>query len=140
MKSFAIRDAESSIELVLSIAAGAPVPNVGDVDVTARVSSFGFGGSCTCTVFAAELTAFLLAVQALASSGSGSASLFSMSPGELTLTLEPANGRGYLLASGSVGRHVVAENGVVWHSTTFGFTVEPQQVLDTACAVLRSGA
>ena len=95
------------------------LPNSGDLalDVSARIGEFS--GRSECWVAASEVRAFSEALSELYEAPvDGVASLHSMSPGELSLSLEPCNRRGSI--------RVVVELGNVHGSRMSGsFEVEP---------------
>ena len=65
------------------------------IEFSASVDSFEGRGSCW--VAAEDFEAFAVDVRQLYLSSKGLAKLVSMSPGELSLSLSPANSRGYIL-------------------------------------------
>jgi hypothetical protein len=64
----------------------------------------------------------------------GEAALASMSPNELSLTINSVSSRGHLAVHGSLGHHVVTENSQFWHSIAFGFEFEPSQLEEASHA------
>jgi hypothetical protein len=68
----------------------------GDVELECSASICGFSGSVTCWAAASALQGVRTAAQALYARCEGRAALVSMSPGELSLTLVPADASGHV--------------------------------------------
>ena len=93
-----IEAAPHTIELRITEIAPPGLPSAGDVRIEAKASINGFNGSCSCWIGAREFKAFAADARSLFSSFKGSAHLQSKSPGEFSLSLSPANSRGYISA------------------------------------------
>ncbi|OOG40588.1 hypothetical protein B0E51_08040 [Rhodanobacter sp. C05] len=118
----------SFFEMDVAIKQGQSAQNHGDAFVTVNLSSGGFGGQCGAWVSGPEFSAFRAALVSLERSLKGEAMLESISPGSLKFKIYPANNRGHLAIEGSTGHHVFEERKNFWHSVSFGFTFEPQQL------------
>jgi len=79
-------------------------PRPGDVELTSIASVYGFSGSASCSIEEPVFKAFAAAVQRLHARIEGSATLTSMSRGELSLSLAPANPRGYVSVRIAIAR------------------------------------
>lgn len=99
-----------------------------DPYLAVEVSSGGFSGRNDLHVFGPEFRAFCAALRSLEQSLRGEALLESMSPNELKLRFRCANGRGHIAIEGTTGYWVGFGESQFWHSVTFGFIVEPQQL------------
>lgn len=71
--------------------------SAGDIRIEIQASVGEFSGKTTCCVEAHEMKRFSSSLSQLYSSFQGTAQLHSISPGELSLPLSPANSRGYVL-------------------------------------------
>ncbi|MDX2220568.1 MAG: hypothetical protein SF172_16235 [Burkholderiales bacterium] len=100
----------------------------GDVYVLISVSSSGYSGKNDLWVDGEALRSFVVQLADLNQSLKGKATLQSMSPGELELTIQSVSSRGHLAVSGSTGYQVLGENSSWWHSVTFGFEFEQSQL------------
>lgn len=101
-----IETAPHFVELNITAVVPPGLPSEGDVrmEIKASINSFtGFGSGW---VEAREFEAFSKAVEQLFSSFQGSARLESISPGEFTLSLSPANSRGYVSVQVEISRRL----------------------------------
>jgi hypothetical protein len=85
------------VELHITDITAPDSPRPGDVRIEFNASVGGFAGRGSCWVAAEHFQTFASAVRQLYLSSKGLAKLVSMSPGEMSLSLSPANSRGYIL-------------------------------------------
>jgi hypothetical protein len=90
-----IETAPHFVELLITEVVPSGMPSEGDVRIEAKAQINGFVGFGSCWVGAREFKAFSIAAKQLLSSSKGIARLESISPGEFSLSLSPANPRGY---------------------------------------------
>lgn len=83
------------------------LPRPGDARLEASFRVDDFSGRCTCWVDGGDLRRFATALRELYTRFRGTASLESMSPGELSLSLVPANSRGYVRINVSLSKSEV---------------------------------
>jgi hypothetical protein len=102
--------------------------SVGDVLVTLNISSNGFSGKNEVWVQREEVGSFCKALSSLEQSLNGQATLASISPDELELTVLSVSRRGNIAVRGSTGYRVQTENAQFLHSITFGFEFESGQL------------
>jgi hypothetical protein len=124
---------QHSLEIVcLEVAEAAYAP--GDVRLSVNVRSHGFTGNTDVWVMQEELAAFIRDITTLNTSLAGSATLRSISPGELELQVLAVSSRGHLAVQGTLGYHVYERERMYWHSVAFGFEFEPTQLEAAASA------
>jgi len=104
------------------------VQSRGDAYITIDVLSEGFAGQNDLWVLGQAFSEFCASLVSLESSLKGEAVLESISPNELKLRIFSANNRGLLAIEGNTGYEVQGQEGSFWHSVSFGFTFEPQQL------------
>jgi hypothetical protein len=104
------------------------LPSLGDVLVTVNISSNGFSGKNEVWVQREEVERFCRTLSSLEQSLSGQATLSSISPDELELTVLSVSRRGNIAVRGSTGYRVQSETTEFLHSITFGFEFEPGQL------------
>jgi hypothetical protein len=104
----------------------------GDACFFVAVSSAGFSGAHEVWVHSAALRAFCSALVALDGARKGEASLSSISPGELELTIGAVSSLGHLAISGELGLPVRREHGLFDHLVRFGFEFDSRQLSDAA--------
>ena len=104
------------------------LPSFGDVLVTLNISSNGFSGENEVWVQRDEVESFYKAMSSLEQSLNGQATLASMSPAELELTVLSVTRRGNIAVRGTTGYRVQTENAQFLHSITFGFEFDPGQL------------
>jgi hypothetical protein len=75
------------------------LPRPGDLQIEASFRVDTFAGTSTCWVDAAAFQVFANSLRSLYTSFQGSALLESLSPGDFSLSLNPANARGYVSIS-----------------------------------------
>jgi hypothetical protein len=97
-----------------------PLPRPGDVKLEAHLSGEGFVGASSAWVDAEALRKFSSQLAEITEHFRGAAVLDSMSPGELSLHLAPANGRGYVRVAVALADSLDGERWVV----SGGFEVE----------------
>src|SRR5688572_29582272 len=99
----------SSLDEPISIVIGTDESGVEiqlvDADVKARVSHKGFTGVVTAWISASELSGFLIQLVEVDSKRSGSATLTSMSPGELSLSFRSLDRLGHMGVEGEMTRY-----------------------------------
>ncbi len=122
-----LENMESFFEMAVAIEEES-VQSQRDAYVTISISSDGFTGHNDLWVIGQAFTDFCRSLLSLERSLKGEARLESISPDELSLRIYPANNRGTLAVEGSTGYEVVTPDGSFWHSVSFGFTFEPQQL------------
>jgi hypothetical protein len=118
----------SHFEMGVAIEEDESIQTRGDAYITLDVLSGGFAGRNDLWVLGRDFSAFCADLVALELSLKGEATLESISPNELKLRIFSANGRGLLAVEGNTGYAVQGQDGVFWHSVSFGFTFEPQQL------------
>ena len=131
--TFRFTHAEDFIELTILEVADSP-ESAGDARLQVEVRSSGFSGKSDVWVDFESLREFCRDLVRLEQTRSGEARLASMSPSELELVIKAVDSLGHLAVFGSVGRQVYAERGSNFHSVTFGFEFEPDQ-LQTSSSV-----
>jgi len=94
------------IELRITEIIPSHLPAAGDLRLECKASIDGFAGSGWCWVYASNFEAFATAVEQLHDRFDCTATLASISPGQFSLSLAPANSRGYVLVQISIGRIV----------------------------------
>ena len=99
-----IKNKPSFVELVTTEVVPSGLPSAGDVRVEVKASIDGFIGSGACWIEEPTLRAFATSCKQLLSSFQGSAHLESISPGEFSLSLSPANSRGYILVQVAISK------------------------------------
>lgn len=85
------------VELRITDITATDSPRPGDIRIEFSASVESFAGRGSCWVAAKDFETFATAVRQLYLSSKGQAKLVSMSPGEMSLLLSPANSRGYIL-------------------------------------------
>ncbi|WP_425321312.1 WapI family immunity protein [Chromobacterium violaceum] len=118
----------SHFEMSIAIEDDPATQNRGDVYITIDVLSGGFRGHNDLWVFDGEFSAFCAALISLEHSLNGEATLESMSPDGLKLRIFSVNSRGHLAVEGNTGYWSQDQEGSFWHSLSFGFSFEPQQL------------
>jgi hypothetical protein len=103
----------------------------GDACFFVAVNSAGFSGANEVWVDSAALQTFCRALVALEKARKGEASLSSISPGELELTIGSVSSLGHLAVSGELGWPVRREHGLFDHLVRFGFEFDSGQLSDT---------
>jgi hypothetical protein len=91
-----IESTPHTIELRVTEFVHPELPRAGDVRIEFEASINGYVGWGSCWVAADEVQDFQTAVRTLYRSSEGVASLKSMSPGEMSLSLSAANPRGHI--------------------------------------------
>jgi len=81
-------------------------PTAGDVRLEVEALINGFAGSGTCWVSGRDMQAFAVTLERLYSAFDVSVTLRSLSPGEFSLSLTPANARGYVLVEINISKHL----------------------------------
>lgn len=94
------------VELIITEVVPPGLPAEGDIRMEVKASINSFTGFGSCWVEAREFEAFSMAAKELLSSFQGSARLESMSQGEFTLSLSPANSRGYVSVQVGISRRL----------------------------------
>ncbi len=92
------------VELLITEVASSRLPSAGDIRVDVKTQIESFVGSGSCWIEEATLRAFSAATKQLLSSFQGSARLESISAGEFSLSLSPANSRGYVLVQVAISK------------------------------------
>lgn len=128
MSIMRLENGASFIEMDVAFEQDVSLQSHGDANVAFNLMSNGFGGHSKSWVYAEEFSAFRMALIVLEQSLKGEATLESISPNELKLRIYAVNSRGYLAVEGETGRSVLAQDKMFWHSVSFGFTFEPQQL------------
>ena len=118
----------SYFEMSVAIADDPLVQNCGDAYITIDALSDGFKGHNDLWVLGEAFSAFCAALISLEHSLKGEATLASISPNELKLRIFSVNNRGHLAVEGSTGYWSQSQEGSFWHSVSFGFSFEPQQL------------
>jgi hypothetical protein len=97
---------QNAVEISILEIAPRGLPSAGDVRLKITASIDGFAGWADCWVEEREFKRFAGAVSHLYSTFQGEAVLCSMSPGEASLSLSPANSRGYVLVQVTVAKRL----------------------------------
>jgi hypothetical protein len=118
----------SHFEMALVNEEDTSVHSGGDAYITLDVLSNGFAGRNDLCVLGQDFSAFCTSLISLERSLKGEALLDSISPNELKLRIYSANNRGIMAIEGNMGYEVQGRDGAFWHSVSFGFTFEPQQL------------
>jgi hypothetical protein len=100
----------------------------GDAYVQIAVRSNGFVGHNDLWLQREQLAQFAKQLVALDRTLKGEATLSSISPNELEVTVRSVSSRGNVAVQGSTGYFVQGENAHFWHSVSFGFEFEPGQL------------
>ncbi len=85
------------VELLITELVPSGLPSEGDVRIQVKAQIHDFVGSGSCWVEEPNFRSFSVNIDQLFSSFQGSAQLESISPGEFSLSLSPANSRGNIL-------------------------------------------
>jgi len=93
-----------SVELKITETVPPGLPCGGDLRVEAWASVSAFVGHGDCWIEAEQFRSFAASVETLYRHFDGRAELNSISPGEFSLTLSPANPRGYVLVQVAIRR------------------------------------
>lgn len=104
------------------------LPSFGDLLVTLNVSSNGFSGENEVWVQREEAESFYKAMFSLEQSLNGHATLASMSPAALELTVLSVSRRGNIAVRGVADQRIRTENAEFLHSIAFGFEFDPAQL------------
>jgi hypothetical protein len=128
MSMMRLENVRSFFEMDVAIKENNSLQSHGDAFVAVNLLSGGFGGQSKAWVSGPEFSAFRTALISLEKSLKGEATLESISPESLKFRIYPANNRGYLAIEGSTGHYVREEGKMFWHSISFGFAFEPQQL------------
>jgi hypothetical protein len=123
-----VENGENFFEMGVAIEGDRAIQSRGDAYVTLRVCSAGFSGHNDLWVLGEALSEFPKSLGLLERSLRGEAILKSLSPDELSLRIYAANSRGTLAVEGSTGYEITATERSFWHSVSFGFSFEPQQL------------
>lgn len=107
------------VELHITEVAPPTLPSAGDVRLEIKASIGGFTGFASCWIEAQTMKTFSAGVSRLSASLQGSALLNSMSPGEFSLSLSPANSRGYTLVQVEMAKRIPVQRAM-----SGGFEVE----------------
>jgi hypothetical protein len=118
-----------SLDLRVTEVLSSALPRPGDLRLEARLSGEGFEGASSAWVDADTWRAFASQLADLVAHFRGVAVLESMSPGEMSLHLAPANGRGYVRVAVALAGFVTGERWAI----SGGFDVE----LSAAAALQR---
>jgi hypothetical protein len=118
------------------------LPSHGDSYVTVAISSNGFSGHNDLWVFHSSLQSFCRNLIRLEADRKGVATLESISPDELILTVFSVNSRGHIGVKGMTGYNIQSENSSFNHSVSFGFEFDPSQLVDAINVdwVIKNGA
>lgn len=127
MLRFASTPEQHTVELLLLETVDLPHAQ-DDVRLQINVESHGFTGSTDVWVLREEVQSFARDLAKLNSTLSGHAAIRSISPGELDLTIRSVSSRGHMAAQGTIGYQVYERERMYWHSVSFGFEFEPQQL------------
>jgi len=122
-----ITDGKSALEIDL-------VNWDGDAYVTVKIDSRGYSGENDLHVLAGVFKKFCTDILELQKTLKGKAVLESVSPGELSIEIQPDGDLGHMVVHGRCGYHVQTARHANWHSVEFGFEFDPQQ-LDKAIKV-----
>ena len=128
----------SLFEMNIAVEQDASLPSEGDACISASAESNGFAGACNAWVGRNELSAFLDSLVSLSKTLRGEARLESMSPQELSISISGSGGRGHFSLKAVLGQEFYCPESRYWHSASFGFTIEPEQ-LAAQVALLKIG-
>ena len=105
-----------------------PIQSKGDAYLTIQVSSAGFTGRNDLWVCDNVFSEFCRSLVTLERSLKGECLIESVLPEELRLRVFAANSRGTLAIEGTTGYLRLDGDLKFWHSVSFGFAFEPQQL------------
>jgi hypothetical protein len=128
LKPMRFEGSGNSIQIDADVEEDSSLSSFGDVLVTLNISSNGFSGTNEVWVQREEAEGFYRAMSLLEQSLHGRATLTSISPAELVLTVLSVSRRGNIAVSGETGYEVQTENSQFLHSIKFGFEFEPGQL------------
>lgn len=117
------------LELGLDSQEEADLPSRGDAYLTIRVSSAGFAGHNDLWVSGECLRKFCADLVALERNRRGAASIESVLPEELKVTVRSINSRGHMAVEGHTGYEVQREDFRYPHAVHFGFEFDPSQLV-----------
>jgi hypothetical protein len=117
-------------EMAVTIEEDHTLQSFGDAYITIKVQSHGFAGHNALWVTGNEFASFSRSLLALEKSLSGEAVLESISPNDLRFRIRSVSSRGHLAVEGETGYQIQGENGLYWHSVSFGIEFEPSQLTE----------
>lgn len=103
-----------------------------DVRLKVVVKSNGFTGGTKCWVISEAMQVFCQSLINLNEKRSGSALLESMSPGELAINVHSIDTLGHMAVSGKLGCLKYTEHTTFKHRVSFGFELDPNQIVQIA--------
>jgi hypothetical protein len=122
-----IRAGDDSVEIEVLECTPPSQPRSGDTRLRVVVSSEGFSGSGTVWIGSEELAQFVRQLTELELRREGSATLESMSPGELVLCIHAIDSWGHMAVKGQLAqqKHFGGARGPYPHRVEFGFDIDP---------------
>ena len=115
-------------EMTVSPERDAALQNFGDAHVIIKVQSHGFVGHNNTWIDGRAMVAFSRRLCLLDKTLKGEASVSGISPGELSLKVPSVSSFGHLAVEGTIGSHFQGEHGAYFHSITFGFEFDQEQL------------
>jgi len=128
MSILRLQNIDDFFEMGVAIEEDHTLQNFGDAYITIKVQSHGFVGHNDLWVTGNAFASFCRSLLALEKSLSGEAVLESISPKKLKLRIRSISSRGHLAVEGETGYQIHGENGLYWHSVSFGIEFEPSQL------------
>ena len=128
MSFLRLHNVDDFFEMAVAIEEDHTLQNFGDAYITIKVQSHGFVGHNDVWVTGDAFASFCRSLLALERSLSGEAVLESISPKELKLRIRSVSCRGHLAVEGETGHRIRGQNGLYWHSVSFGIEFEPSQL------------